>query len=89
MRLHLLCLRTCALPQHPHPPLVPNQPTGRPVNHHCCPPPATQAYAVQSNFENADMTNAVVDRVNFTGANLKGVKVREGCGERRIRLACV
>jgi uncharacterized protein YjbI with pentapeptide repeats len=34
----------------------------------------TKAYAVKSDFENADMTNAVVDRVIFDKANLRGVK---------------
>ncbi|GIL88464.1 hypothetical protein Vretimale_15375 [Volvox reticuliferus] len=34
----------------------------------------TKAYAVKANFENADMTNAVVDRVDFSGANLRGVR---------------
>lgn len=28
----------------------------------------TKAYAVDANFSNADMTNAVIDRVDFTGA---------------------
>ena len=34
----------------------------------------TKAYAVRSTFEGADMTNAVVDRVDFSGANMRGVK---------------
>lgn len=33
-----------------------------------------QAYAVGANFSDADMTNAVVDRVDFTKANMKGAK---------------
>lgn len=33
-----------------------------------------QAYAVEANFEGADMTNAVVDRVDFSKANLKWVR---------------
>lgn len=43
-----------------------------------------QAYAVNSNFENADLTNAVVDRVVFDGANLKWVAARE-----RVAVAAV
>eukprot|EP00775_Hariotina_reticulata_P012746 gene12746-12875_t len=34
----------------------------------------TKSYAVDANFEGADMTNAVVDRVDFSNAKLKGVK---------------
>ena len=30
----------------------------------------TKAYAVVANFSNADMTNAVIDRVDFTGVLL-------------------
>lgn len=33
-----------------------------------------QAYAVKANFSGADMTNAVLDRVSFDGANLTNVK---------------
>jgi uncharacterized protein YjbI with pentapeptide repeats len=29
----------------------------------------TKAYAVDANFSNADMTNAVIDRVDFTGVH--------------------
>jgi hypothetical protein len=39
-----------------------------------CPTLPQQAYAVNTNFQGADMTNAVVDRVVFDGANLRGVK---------------
>jgi uncharacterized protein YjbI with pentapeptide repeats len=34
-------------------------------------PTCLQAYAADANFEGADMTNAVVDRVDFSKANLK------------------
>ncbi|MEW5304739.1 MAG: hypothetical protein WDW38_009704 [Sanguina aurantia] len=34
----------------------------------------TKAYAVNANFENADMTNAVLDRSDFSKSNMKGVK---------------
>jgi uncharacterized protein YjbI with pentapeptide repeats len=37
---------------------------------------ALQAYAENVNLSGADMTNAVVDRVDFTKANLSGAKVR-------------
>lgn len=33
-----------------------------------------QSYAVESILEGADMTNAVVDRVDFSKAKLKGAK---------------
>lgn len=33
-----------------------------------------QSYAVDSILEGADMTNAVVDRVDFSNAKLKGAK---------------
>lgn len=35
----------------------------------------TKAYAVATNFEGADMTNAVVDRVDFSNANLRDVQM--------------
>jgi uncharacterized protein YjbI with pentapeptide repeats len=35
---------------------------------------ALQSYAVDSILEGADMTNAVVDRVDFSRAKLKGAK---------------
>jgi uncharacterized protein YjbI with pentapeptide repeats len=34
----------------------------------------TKSYAVKSSFEGADMTNAVIDRVDFNYANMKSVK---------------
>ena len=34
----------------------------------------SQAYAVKANFQNADLTNAVVDRVDFRDADLRGVR---------------
>lgn len=37
----------------------------------CC---MLQSYAVDSILEGADMTNAVVDRVDFSKAKLKGAK---------------
>jgi uncharacterized protein YjbI with pentapeptide repeats len=37
----------------------------------CC---LLQSYAVDSILEGADMTNAVVDRVDFSNAKLKGAK---------------
>lgn len=37
-------------------------------------PALLQSYAVESILEGADMTNAVVDRVDFSRAKLKGAK---------------
>jgi hypothetical protein len=34
--------------------------------------PLLQSYAMNSNFANADLTSAVVNGVDFSGANLKG-----------------
>lgn len=34
----------------------------------------TKAYCVNTNFENANLTNAVVDRVDFDGSNMRGVQ---------------
>jgi uncharacterized protein YjbI with pentapeptide repeats len=41
------------------------------IHSRCVPLTCLQAYAVEANFENADMTNAVVDRVDFSKANMR------------------
>jgi hypothetical protein len=37
-------------------------------------PPRVQAYAHDVNLSGADLTNGVIDRVDFTGSNMKGVR---------------
>jgi uncharacterized protein YjbI with pentapeptide repeats len=32
----------------------------------------TKAYSVNSNYEGADISNAIIDRTNFTGSNFTG-----------------
>lgn len=66
-------------PGMPHAqPITHNPSHTQPITHnHALHPQAhalsPQAYAVSANFSGADMTNAVVDRVVFDKANLKGV----------------
>ncbi len=52
----------------------PQRPTRAHTRPHApAPARAAQAYAVNANFAGADLTNAVVDRVDFSGANLSSV----------------
>ena len=58
-------LRPCSRPSDALPPRLP----------HAQETVLTKAYAVGANLSGADLTNAVVDRVDFTKANLSGAKL--------------
>lgn len=63
----------CACTLQPEGPVLCHQPYLSVLFCMFAPCSTTQAYAVSANFSGADMTNAVVDRVVFDKANLKGV----------------